>query len=387
MLETTADSIADEYAAIMKVGVPKEVKNNEFRVAITPAGVHDLVANGHEVVIETGAGLGSSIADAEYSAAGARIGTSAAETWGFAELLLKVKEPVASEYGFLRDDLVLFTYLHLAADSELTDALLAARITAIAYETVQLPTRALPLLAPMSEVAGRLAAIVGANALLKPNGGSGLLVPGVPGTYPAKVVVLGGGVAGTNAVSVAVGLGADVIVLDTNLQRLRELDALYQGRIRTIASNGFEIERACLDADLVIGSVLVPGAKAPKLVSNDLVSRMKPGSVLVDIAVDQGGCFADSHPTTHADPTYMVHGSLFYCVANMPGAVPNTSTYALTNATMPYIRSIANLGWEAALGADPALALGLNTHGGQLTNEAVAMAHGREHVSLASVLG
>ncbi len=387
MPETTADSIADEYAAIMKVGVPKEVKNNEFRVAITPAGVHDLVANGHEVVIETGAGLGSSIADAEYSAAGARIGTSAAETWGFAELLLKVKEPVASEYGFLRDDLVLFTYLHLAADSELTDALLAARITAIAYETVQLPTRALPLLAPMSEVAGRLAAIVGANALLKPNGGSGLLVPGVPGTYPAKVVVLGGGVAGTNAVSVAVGLGADVTVLDTNLQRLRELDALYQGRIRTIASNGFEIERACLDADLVIGSVLVPGAKAPKLVSNDLVSRMKPGSVLVDIAVDQGGCFADSHPTTHADPTYMVHGSLFYCVANMPGAVPNTSTYALTNATMPYIRSIANLGWEAALGADPALALGLNTHGGQLTNEAVAMAHGREHVSLASVLG
>lgn len=387
MPETTADSIANEYAAIMKVGVPKEVKNNEFRVAITPAGVHDLVANGHEVVIETGAGLGSSIADAEYSAAGARIGTSAAETWGFAELLLKVKEPVASEYGFLRDDLVLFTYLHLAADGELTDALLAARITAIAYETVQLPTRALPLLAPMSEVAGRLAAIVGANALLKPNGGSGLLVPGVPGTYPAKVVVLGGGVAGTNAVSVAVGLGADVIVLDTNLQRLRELDALYQGRIRTIASNGFEIERACLDADLVIGSVLVPGAKAPKLVSNDLVSRMKPGSVLVDIAVDQGGCFADSHPTTHADPTYMVHGSLFYCVANMPGAVPNTSTYALTNATMPYIRSIANLGWEAALGADPALALGLNTHGGQLTNEAVAMAHGREHVSLASVLG
>ena len=386
MPETTADSIADEYAAIMKVGVPKEVKNNEFRVAITPAGVHDLVANGHEVVIETGAGLGSSIADAEYSAAGARIGTSAAETWGFAELLLKVKEPIASEYGFLRDDLVLFTYLHLAADSELTDALLAAKTTAIAYETVQLPTRALPLLAPMSEVAGRLAAIVGANALLKPNGGSGLLVPGVPGTYPAKVVVLGGGVAGTNAVSVAVGLGADVTVLDTNLQRLRELDALYQGRIRTIASNGFEIERACLDADLVIGSVLVPGAKAPKLVSNDLVSRMKPGSVLVDIAVDQGGCFADSHPTTHADPTYMVHGSLFYCVANMPGAVPNTSTYALTNATMPYIRSVANHGWEAALGADPALALGLNTHGGQLTNEAVAMAHGREHVSLASVL-
>ena len=386
MPKTTAESIGNEYAASMKVGVPKETKNNEFRVAITPAGVHDLVANGHEVVIETGAGLGSSIADAEYSAAGATIGSSAAETWGFAELLLKVKEPVADEYDFLRDDFVLFTYLHLAADSELTDALLAAKTTAIAYETVQLPTRALPLLAPMSEVAGRLAAIVGANALLKPNGGSGLLVPGVPGTYPAKVVVLGGGVAGTNAVSVAVGLGADVTVLDTNLQRLRELDALYQGRIRTIASNGFEIERACLDADLVIGSVLVPGAKAPKLVSNDLVSRMKPGSVLVDIAVDQGGCFADSHATTHADPTYTVHGSLFYCVANMPGAVPNTSTYALTNATMPYIRSIANLGWRAALAADPALALGLNTHGGQLTNEPVAVAHGHEHVSLASVL-
>ena len=386
MPKTTAESIGNEYAASMKVGVPKEIKNNEFRVAITPAGVHDLVENGHEVVIETGAGLGSSIADAEYSAAGATIGSNAAETWGFAELLLKVKEPVASEYGFLRDDFVLFTYLHLAADSELTDALIAAKTTAIAYETVQLPTRALPLLAPMSEVAGRLAAIVGANALLKPNGGSGLLVPGVPGTYPAKVVVLGGGVAGTNAVSVAVGLGADVTVLDTNLQRLRELDALYQGRIRTIASNGFEIERACLDADLVIGSVLVPGAKAPKLVSNDLVSRMKPGSVLVDIAVDQGGCFADSHPTTHADPTYTVHGSLFYCVANMPGAVPNTSTYALTNATMPYIRSIANLGWRAALAADSALALGLNTHGGQLTNEPVAVAHGHEHVSLASVL-
>lgn len=386
MRESAADSIGHEYAANMKVGVPKEVKNNEFRVAITPAGVHDLVAHGHQVTVETGAGDGSSIADAEYSAAGATIAATAAETWAFAELVLKVKEPIASEYGFLRADLVIFTYLHLAADRELTDALLAAETTAIAYETVQLPSRALPLLAPMSEVAGRLAPIVGANALLKPNGGSGLLVPGVPGTYPAKVVVLGGGVAGTNAVAVAVGLGADVVVLDTNLQRLRELDALYQGRIRTIASNGFEIEKACLEADLVIGSVLVPGAKAPKLVSNDLVSRMKPGSVLVDIAVDQGGCFADSHPTTHADPTYTVHGSLFYCVANMPGAVPNTSTYALTNATMPYIRSIANLGWQAALRADAALALGLNTHGGTITNDAVATAHDREHVGVASVL-
>jgi len=367
----------------MKVAIPKEIKNNEFRVAITPSGVHDLVAHGHEVVVETGAGVGSSIPDTEYAEAGATIAPDAATTWESAELLLKVKEPIAAEYGYLREDLVLFTYLHLAADRELTDALLTAMTTAIAYETVQLPSRALPLLAPMSEVAGRLAPIVGANAMLKPNGGPGLLVPGVPGTAPARIVVLGGGVAGTNAISVAVGLGAEVTVLDTNLQRLRELDALYAGRIRTIASNGFEIERACLSADMVIGSVLVPGAKAPKLVSNDLVSRMKPGSVLVDIAVDQGGCFADSHPTTHADPTYAVHGSLFYCVANMPGAVPNTSTYALTNATMPYIRSIANLGWKAALAADPALALGLNTFGGTLTNEPVAAAHGLPHVAFA----
>ena len=367
----------------MKVAVPKEIKNNEFRVAITPAGVHDLVAHGHDVVIETGAGVGSTIPDDEYAAAGATIAPDAATTWASAELLLKVKEPVAAEYGYLRDDLVLFTYLHLAADRPLTDALIASKITAIAYETVQLPNRALPLLAPMSEVAGRLAPIVGANAMLKPNGGPGLLVPGVPGTYPATIVVLGGGVAGTNAVSVAVGLGAEVIVLDTNLQRLRELDALYAGRVRTIASNGFEIDRACLAADMVIGSVLVPGAKAPKLVSNELVSRMKPGSVLVDIAVDQGGCFADTRPTTHADPTFAVHGSLFYCVANMPGAVPNTSTYALTNATMPYIRSIANLGWEAALAADAALALGLNTHAGAVTNGPVAAAHGLEFAPFA----
>jgi alanine dehydrogenase len=388
-LSTTfaAESIAGASSlSVMKVGVAREVKNNEFRVAITPAGVHDLVAHGHSVSVETGAGLGSSIPDEAYLDAGAHISSDAQSTWAGAELLLKVKEPIASEYQFLRDDLVLFTYLHLAADRPLTDALIASGTTAIAYETVQLPSRALPLLAPMSEVAGRLAPIVGANAMLRPNGGSGLLVPGVPGTHPAKVVVLGGGVAGTNAISVAVGLGADVTVLDTNLQRLKELDALYAGRIHTIASNGFEVERACLDADLVIGSVLVPGAKAPKLVSNELVSRMKPGSVLVDIAVDQGGCFADTHPTTHADPTYLVHGSLFYCVANMPGAVPHTSTYALTNATMPYVRSIANLGWRAALTADPSLALGLNTHAGILTNEPVGQAHGLTSSSLADVL-
>lgn len=370
----------------MKVAVPAEVKNNEFRVAITPAGVHDLVLHGHEVVIETSAGVGSSISDDAYRAAGATISPDAATTWAAADLLLKVKEPIASEYGYFREGMLLFTYLHLAAESELTAELLAKRVTSIAYETVQLPSRALPLLAPMSEVAGRLAPIVGANAMLKPNGGPGLLVPGVPGTRPAKVVVLGGGVAGTSAVSVSVGLGADVTVLDTNIQRLRELDALYAGRIRTSASNAFEIEHAVIDADLVIGSVLIPGARAPKLVSNDLVSRMKPGSVLVDIAVDQGGCFEDSHATTHADPTFLVHQSLFYCVANMPGAVPHTSTYALTNATMPYVRALANSGWKAALNADASLALGLNTHNGQLVNEPVARAHGLEHVTLEGVL-
>lgn len=371
----------------MKIAIPREIKNNEFRVAITPSGVHDLTTHNHEVIVESGAGEGSSISDEDYRSAGARIAPNAADTWAAADVLLKVKEPIHEEYGYFRDDLVLFAYLHLAAEPELTSALVSSKVTAIAYETVQLPSRALPLLAPMSEVAGRLAPIVGANAMLKPSGGPGLLVPGVPGTYPAKVVVLGGGVAGTNAVALSVGLGADVTVLDTNLQRLKELDEVYAGRIRTIASNGFEIERAVLSADLVIGSVLVPGAKAPKLVSNDLVSRMKPGSVLVDIAVDQGGCFADSHPTTHDNPTFAVHGSLFYCVANMPGAVPNTSTYALTNATMPYVRALANHGWRAALKADDALARGLNTQGGNIVNEPVATALGYDHVTVSSVLG
>jgi alanine dehydrogenase len=370
----------------MRVAVPAEVKNNEFRVAITPSGVHDLVAHGHDVVIEAGAGVGSSISDEAYAAAGGIIAQDAESTWADADLVLKVKEPVESEYGYFRRDLTLFTYLHLAAEADLTHALVDSGVTAIAYETVQLPGRSLPLLAPMSEVAGRLAPIVGANTMLKPSGGPGLLIPGVPGTHPANVVVLGGGVAGTNATSVAVGLGADVTVLDTNIARLRELDALYSGRIKTIASTAFEIEKACLDADLVIGSVLVPGAKAPKLVSNDLVSRMKSGSVLVDIAVDQGGCFADSHATTHADPTFTVHDSLFYCVANMPGAVPHTSTYALTNATLPYARAVANLGWRDALRADPALARGLNVLDGAVVNEAVARAHGFSARSLADAL-
>ena len=371
----------------MRISIPREIKNNEYRVAITPAGVHDLVANGHEVHVECGAGDGSSIPDSAYSDAGAVIDPDAATTWGNADLLLKVKEPIESEFGYFRDGLVLFAYLHLAAEPELTRALMESGVTAIAYETVQRPDRSLPLLAPMSEVAGRLAPIVGANALLKPHGGSGLLVPGVPGTYPAKVVVIGGGVAGTNAASVAVGLGADVTVLDTNVARLRELDALYAGRIKTVASTAFEVERAVLDADLVIGSVLVPGAKAPKLVRNDMVARMRPGSVLVDIAVDQGGCFEDSHPTTHDAPTFRVHDTVFYCVANMPGAVPHTSTHALTNATLPYLRSIANNGWKAALRSDPSLALGLNVVDGAVTNAGVADANGVQVAGLQSVLG
>ena len=370
----------------MKISVIREIQNNEFRVAMTPAGVRDLVGAGHDVTIETGAGVGSGILDEDYTAEGAIIAPDAASAWHSADMVVKVKEPIASEYQYFREDLVLFTYLHLAAEPELTKALLEAKTTSIAYETVQGPTGGLPLLAPMSEVAGRLSSIVGASTLLKPAGGMGLLVPGVPGTRPANVVVLGGGVAGTNATSVAVGLGADVTVLDTNLQRLKELDAHYAGRIKTAASNSLEIERACLAADLVIGSVLIPGAKAPKLVSLDLVSRMKPGSVLVDIAVDQGGCFEGSKPTTHADPTFDVHGSTYYCVANMPGAVPQTSTVALTNATMRYTNALANKGWKKALADDAGLALGLNTDGGVLTNDAVGVAHGLESVSPATRL-
>lgn len=319
----------------MKVAVPSEIKNNEYRVAITPSGVHELVAAGHTVTVQAGAGLGSSITDAEYVAAGAAIAADAASTWAAGDLVLKVKEPIEPEYGFLREGLLLFTYLHLAADLELTKQLVDKRVTAIAYETVQLPNRQLPLLAPMSEVAGRLSVLVGAQTLMRQNGGNGTLLGGVPGTRPAKVVVLGGGVAGTNAVAMAVGLGAEVTVLDNNINRLRELDHHYAGRLKTIASNALEIDKAVTDADLVIGSVLIPGAKAPKLVTNDHVRRMKPGSVLVDIAIDQGGCFADSHATTHSDPTFKVHDAIFYCVANMPGAVPHTSTYALTNATIP----------------------------------------------------
>ena len=370
----------------MKIGCPKEIKPQEFRVGMTPNAAREAVAHGHDVVIETGAGLGAGFDDASYIAAGAKILATAGEIFASADMIVKVKEPQSGERKMLREGQVLFTYLHLAADLELTEQLIKNQVTAIAYETVQLPNRQLPLLAPMSEVAGRLSVLVGAQTLMRHNGGNGTLLGGVPGTRPAKVVVLGGGVAGTNAIAMAVGLGAEVTVLDTNISRLRELDHHYAGRLRTIVSNTFEIERAVTDADLVIGSVLIPGAKAPKLVTNNHVKAMRPGSVLVDIAIDQGGCFADSHATTHAEPTYTVHDTVFYCVANMPGAVPHTSTYALTNATLPYVRAIANRGWKSACAVDGALALGLNTHDGVLLNAGVAEAHGLAAAEPRSVL-
>jgi alanine dehydrogenase len=370
----------------MKIGIPREVKNNEFRVAITPAGVHELTRFGHDVYLERDAGVGSSIPDADFVSAGATILPTADDVWATGELILKVKEPVAEEYHRMRKDQVLFTYLHLAASKECTDALLASGTTAIAYETVQLPDGSLPLLAPMSEVAGRLAPQVGSYHLMSQGGGRGVLMGGVPGVYAAKVVVIGAGVSGQNAAAIALGMQAEVLLLDRNVARLRQMDAIYQGHCQTITSNAFEIERAVLDADLVIGAVLVAGARAPKLVSNELVSRMKPGSVLVDISIDQGGCFEDSHPTTHAEPTYRVHESVFYCVANMPGAVPHTSTYALTNVTLPYAVELANRGWRDALRADHALALGLNTHDGQVTNAPVAEAQSYDYLSIDEVL-
>lgn len=370
----------------MRISVPSEIKNNEYRVALTPAGVHDLVTAGHEVFVQEGAGIASSMPDAEYADAGATLLGDAAEVWARAELLLKVKEPVASEYAYFRDDLILFTYLHLAADRPLTDGLIASGITAIAYETVQLSNGSLPLLAPMSEVAGRLAPLVGANTLMRSNGGLGLLMSGVPGTRPATVTVIGGGVAGANAAVIASGMGADVTVFDTNIPRLRMLDDHFAGRVKTAASNPLDLRRAVLSSDLVIGSVLIPGARAPKLVTNEMVAQMRPGSVLVDIAVDQGGCFEDTHPTTHTDPTFAVHDTVFYCVANMPGAVPNTSTSALTNATLPYVRKIAAQGWRTALSTDSAFAAGLNVAAGAVVNEGVAMAHGMSRRTLESVL-
>src|SRR3954447_17102817 len=370
----------------VKVGIPREVKNHEYRVAITPAGVHELVRNGHEVYVEKDAGAGSSIDDDLFAGAGASILGAADDVWATADLILKVKESIAEECPRMREGQTLFTSLHLAADKPLTEELVRRKVTGIAYETVELPDHSLPLLAPMSEVAGRLAPQVGAHTLMRAQGGRGILMGGVPGVYAAKVVVIGAGVAGQNAAAIALGMQAEVLLLDRNVARLRLMDAIYQGHCQTVASNTYEIERAVLDADLVIGAVLVPGAKAPKLVTNEQVSRMKPGSVLVDISIDQGGCFEDSRATTHDDPTYRVHDSVFYCVANMPGAVPHTSTYALTNVTLPYAVELADRGWAGALRADPALALGLNTHDGGVTYGPVAEAHGMPAVPLAEAL-
>ncbi len=356
----------------MRVGIPTEIKNNEFRVAITPAGAAELTRRGHDVVIQSGAGDGSSISDTDFKAVGAEIISGAEHIWEQADLLLKVKEPIEPEYKLMRRGQTLFTYLHLAASQPCTEALMRSGVTSIAYETVQTADGALPLLAPMSEVAGRLAAQVGAYHLMKPAGGRGVLMGGVPGVGPADVVVIGGGTAGYNAARIASGMGAHVTVFDLNLAKLRELDAEFGGRIRTRYSSALELEGAVKRADLVIGAVLVPGAKAPKLVTNSLVAHMKPGAVLVDIAIDQGGCFEDSRPTTHDEPTFTVHDTVFYCVANMPGAVPRTSTFALTNATMPYAIALADQGWQAACEANPALAKGLSTHEGALLNEQVA---------------
>jgi alanine dehydrogenase len=370
----------------MRVGVPREVKNREYRVALTPAGVTELVRAGHTVLVERGAGEGSSIPDADLTAAGATIVADADDVWADADLLLKVKEPVAEEYGRLRAGQTLFTYLHLAASKECTDALVTSGTTAIAYETVQTPNGALPLLAPMSEVAGRMAPQVGAHSLERAHGGRGVLLGGVSGVYAAKVVVIGAGVSGMNAAAIALGMQAEVVVLDRDIDKLRAADRIYQGHLQTVASNAYEVERAVLDADLVIGAVLVPGAKAPTLVSNEMVSRMKPGSVLVDIAVDQGGCFEDTRPTTHDEPTFRVHDSVFYCVANMPGAVPNTSTHALTNVTLPYVMALANEGTTAAVRTDRALAHGVNVVAGQVVLPEVAQAHGMTAVPLEEVL-
>jgi alanine dehydrogenase len=370
----------------MRIGVPAEVKNSEFRVAITPAGVHELARAGHQVLVEAGAGMGSSLPDEDFADAGAAVLSSADDVWDFADLVLKVKEPVREEYHRLREGQILFSYLHLAASRECTDVLLDRRVTAIGYETVQFRDGSLPLLAPMSEVAGRMAPHVGARHLQRDGSGRGVLTGGVSGRYPAKVVVLGAGTVGLNATAIALGLQAEVVLLDRNVARLRRADAIYHGQCQTVTSNPGQVERAVLDADLVIGAAAAPGAKAPTLITSDLVARMKPGSVLVDISVDQGGCFEDSRPTTHAHPTFRVHDSVFYCVANMPGAVPHTSTYALTNVTLAYVAEIAHRGWRDALRNDDALAQGLNTHDGELTCPPVAEAHELPWSPVAKVL-
>jgi alanine dehydrogenase len=368
----------------LKIGVAKEIKTDEYRVALTPAGARELGQRGHDVIVEAGAGLGSSFSDAAYEAAGARIAPVDA-VWGEAELLLKVKEPIALEYGRLREGLVLFTYLHIAADEALTRALLESGITAVAYETVETDSGALPLLAPMSEIAGRLAAQAGAYFLEKPLGGRGLLLGGVPGVAPGRVVVIGGGIVGYNAAVIAIGLGANVTILERSLDRMRHLEEILSGRVSLLMSSSLQIEESVRDADVVIGAVLIPGALAPRLITREMVAGMKEGSVLADVAIDQGGCAETSRPTTHSEPVYTVEGVTHYCVANMPGAVPITSTKALTNATLPYVEAIADYGLAEAVALDPALARGVNVVEGTVTYEAVADAHGLDYRPLEDV--
>ncbi len=370
----------------MIIGVPKEVKDNESRVGVTPAGVHALVAAGHTVLVEHNAGELSAMPDDEYQAAGAEIVGSAHDVWRLAEMVVKVKEPVDKEYRHFREGLVLFTYLHLAPIADLTNALLEKKVTGIAYETVRDRAGTLPLLTPMSEVAGRMSVQVGAAYLQKEHGGRGVLLGGVPGVPPGNVVIIGGGIVGTNAARIALGLGARVTLVDMNLNRLREIDDIFSGRLFTLASNAYNIERAVCEADLVIGSVLIPGAAAPKLVTKAMVSKMKKGAVIVDVAIDQGGCIETARPTTHSDPSYKVEGVVHYCVTNMPAAVPNTSTLALTNATFPYLVKIAKLGANAAIKEDPGLAQGVNTFNGILTCKPVAESQQRDWKPVAELV-
>jgi alanine dehydrogenase len=370
----------------MKIGVPKEIKTLEFRVGMTPAGVHEVVHDGHEVVVETNAGAGIGVTDADYEAAGAKVVGTAEEVFAAAQMIVKVKEPQLNECAMLRPDQVLFTYLHLAADPAQTEALVKSGTTAIAYETVTAKDGSLPLLTPMSEVAGRLSIQAGAYALQKANGGSGKLLGGVPGVKPAKVLVIGGGVSGTNAADMAIGLGAEVTILDRSLPRLRELDDIWGGRVHTVYSTKHAIDELAPESDLIVGAVLIAGAAAPKLVSAQNVKDMATGSVMVDISIDQGGCFETSRPTTHAEPTYVVDDVVHYCVTNMPGAVPRTSTFALTNATLPFVKALANHGWVEALRRDPHLANGLNVHSGHVNHEAVAHDLGYEYLSAEDAL-
>lgn len=371
----------------MRIGVPREIKNNEHRVGLGAAGVHELVAHGHEVLVETGAGRGSLVGDEDYRAAGATVLETADEVWQRAEMIVKVKEPLPQEHGLLRRGQILFTYLHLAADGQLAEALLSSGATSIAYETVQREDRSLPLLAPMSMIAGRLAAQVGAYHLMAPLGGAGVLMGGIPGTTEAKVLVVGGGMVGEQAAVMALGMRADVTVMDLDVGRLDQIAAMHHGGIKTRYSTALDLAEQVSQADVVVGSVLIPGKKAPKLVTDEMVASMKPGSVLVDVAIDQGGCFEHSRPTTHDDPTFRVHDSVYYCVANMPGSVPVTATSALNNSTLPYILKIAGAGWRDALRSDPALAKGLHTHEGMLTHQGTAEAHGLEVTALEEAIG